>query len=152
MERCTPYFEMHSSRLIRQQTASLRYSYECIQAGQDDVLGDVTSALDGGELSNSHPGRFNPPRGKNTQYPQDGRLGGPHSRPVYGGKEKNPRPLPGIETRSYSPYPSRYTDWVIPTPHVNYTDLLITTPTGHVDLQFSFLRWTISEQIAEVRV
>jgi len=42
------------------------------------------------------------PRGKNTGYPLNGRLGGSQVRSGRGDKEKKSQPLPGIETRSSS--------------------------------------------------
>jgi len=47
----------------------------------------LTSALDGGEWSASHPGHFTP-QGKSPWYPLDGKLGGPQSRSGHGGEEK----------------------------------------------------------------
>jgi hypothetical protein len=64
----------------------------------------LTSALDGGEWSASHPGRFNP-RGKCPWYPLNRRLGGPQRRSRRGYEEKNSQPLPGLEPRPYSPLP-----------------------------------------------
>jgi hypothetical protein len=56
----------------------------------------LTSALDEGELSASHPGRFTP-REKVPWHPLDRRLGGPQSRSGRSGEEKNSQPLPGLE-------------------------------------------------------
>jgi hypothetical protein len=55
----------------------------------------LTSALDGGEWSASRPGRFT--FRVNLCYTLDRRLGGPQSRSVRGGKEKNFQPPPEIE-------------------------------------------------------
>jgi hypothetical protein len=51
----------------------------------------LTSALDGGEWSPLHPGRFTP-QGKSPWYPLDRRLGGPQSRSGRRGEEKIPSP------------------------------------------------------------
>jgi hypothetical protein len=50
----------------------------------------LTSALDGGEWSASHPGHF--PQGKTPWYPLDRRLGGPQSYSGHNGEEKNSQP------------------------------------------------------------
>jgi hypothetical protein len=47
----------------------------------------LTSALAGGVVTDSRPGRFTP-RGKNTRYLLDRRLGGPQSRSGRRGEEK----------------------------------------------------------------
>jgi hypothetical protein len=57
----------------------------------------LISALDGGELSASRPGRFTPKKRASLWYPLDRRLGGPQSRSGRGGEEKNPQPPPAIE-------------------------------------------------------
>jgi hypothetical protein len=56
----------------------------------------LTSVLDGGEWSNSRPGRFIPGR-KNPRYLLDRRLGGPQSWCGRSGEEKNSQPPPGIK-------------------------------------------------------
>jgi hypothetical protein len=55
----------------------------------------LTSALDGGEWSDSLPSRFT--AGKSPWNPLDRKLGGPHSRSGRGGEEKNSQPLPAVE-------------------------------------------------------
>jgi hypothetical protein len=59
----------------------------------------LTSALDGGELSASRPGRFTS-QGKSPWYPLDRRLGEPQSRSGRGGEEKNSQSPPEIETQN----------------------------------------------------
>jgi hypothetical protein len=54
----------------------------------------LTSALDGGEWSASHPGHFTP---KGPWYPLDRRLSGPQNRSGHSGEEINSQPPPGIE-------------------------------------------------------
>jgi hypothetical protein len=61
----------------------------------------MTSALDGGEWSASHFGRFIHREG--SWYSLDRRLDGPQSRSGRGGEEKNSHPLPGIELRIIQP-------------------------------------------------
>jgi hypothetical protein len=51
----------------------------------------LTSAVDGGEWSASHPGRFIT-RERTPFNPLDRRLGGPQSRSEHGGDEKSPSP------------------------------------------------------------
>jgi len=51
----------------------------------------LTSALDGGELSASHPSCFTP-QGKSPWYPLEGKLGGPQSQSGSSGKRKTPSP------------------------------------------------------------
>jgi hypothetical protein len=46
--------------------------------------------------------------GKEKWYTLERKLGWPHSQHGCSGKEK--KSLPGNETQSFSPYPSRYTD------------------------------------------
>jgi hypothetical protein len=46
------------------------------------------------------------PQRKSRSYLLDRSLGGPQSRSGHGGEEKNSQPLPGLEPRSSSPYPS----------------------------------------------
>jgi hypothetical protein len=74
-----------------------------------------TSALVGGELSASRPGRFSPQR-KSPWYPSDRRLSGPQSRSGRDGEEKNSQPLPGLEPRSSIPWPTAtplsYSAWI----------------------------------------
>jgi hypothetical protein len=56
----------------------------------------VTSALDGGEWSASHPGRFTPRvRAPGKHWIM--RLGGPQSHSGRDGEEKYSQPPPGIE-------------------------------------------------------
>jgi hypothetical protein len=57
-----------------------------------------TSVLDGGEWSASCPCHFTP-GGKSPWNLLDRRLGGPQSWFGRGGAEKNPQPLPGLETQ-----------------------------------------------------
>jgi hypothetical protein len=56
----------------------------------------LTSALDGGEWSDSRPDRFTP-QAKSPWCPFDRRLGGPQSRSGRRGEEKKSQPPPGIE-------------------------------------------------------
>jgi len=56
----------------------------------------LTSALGRGEWSASHPGFFTP-KGKNSWFPLDKRLGEPQSRSGRGGEEKNSHLPPVIE-------------------------------------------------------
>jgi hypothetical protein len=56
----------------------------------------LTSALDKGEWSASHPGHALS-LGKDPQYSLDWRLGGPQSRSGHRGHRKNPMSLLGIE-------------------------------------------------------
>jgi hypothetical protein len=56
----------------------------------------LTSALDWGEWSALHAGRFYL-QGKSPCYALDRRLGDPQSRSGHGGEEKNSQPLPGLE-------------------------------------------------------
>jgi hypothetical protein len=52
----------------------------------------LISALDGGEWSASHPGRFTS-GGNQPRYPLDRRLGGPQSQSEHYGEEKNLPPF-----------------------------------------------------------
>jgi hypothetical protein len=63
--------------------------------GVEIQLHALIQALDGGEWSASRPSRFT---NKSPWYPLDRRLGGPHSRSLRGGEEKNSQPLQGLET------------------------------------------------------
>jgi hypothetical protein len=82
----------------------------------EDVLGEwrcssthyLASALDGGELSASRPGRFTL-KGKSSWYPLDRRLGGPQSRSECGGKEKHSQPLLLLEPPTIQPVAQHYT-------------------------------------------
>jgi hypothetical protein len=56
----------------------------------------LTSAVDGGEWSASHPGYFTP-RKRAPRTHLDRRLGGPQSRSGRGCEEKSSQPPPGIE-------------------------------------------------------
>jgi hypothetical protein len=47
--------------------------------------------------------------GNNPSYPLDRRLGGPWSRSGWGGEEKNPQPLPGLEAPIIQSVAQRYT-------------------------------------------
>jgi hypothetical protein len=58
----------------------------------------LISALDGGELSASRPGRFTPR--ENPRYTFYRRLGGIQSRSGHGDKKKNSQPPPGFVPRS----------------------------------------------------
>jgi hypothetical protein len=79
----------------------------------------LISALDGDEWPTSRPGRFTPGE-RTTQYPLNRRLGGLQSRSRSGGVEKNSQPLPEMELRPSSPYPSRYSDLAILDPLIMY--------------------------------
>jgi hypothetical protein len=50
------------------------------------------------------------PQRKSLWYPLDRRLGGPQSRPGYGGEEKNSQPLPGLEPPMIQPVVQRCTN------------------------------------------
>jgi hypothetical protein len=70
----------------------------------------LTSALVGGEWSDSRPGRFTP--GKSPRYPLDRRLGGPQNRSGGHGKEefldyRDSNSDPSV----VQPVASRYTDY-----------------------------------------
>jgi hypothetical protein len=72
----------------------------------------LTSAVDGGELSASHPGRFTPrKRAPGTHW----RLSGPQSRSGRGDEEKNshPRRESNPRTPIIQPVAQRYADWSI---------------------------------------
>jgi len=62
------------------------------------------------------------PWGKIPRQPLDRRFGGSQSRPGRDVEEKNSQPLLGIETRSSSPQPGRYTDWEAPYRSQNHLD------------------------------
>jgi len=66
----------------------------------------MTTALEGGEGSASHPGRSLPP-GK-TRYPLYRRLDGPQGR---SGQMRKISPLPGFNPQTVQPVASRYTDY-----------------------------------------
>jgi hypothetical protein len=66
----------------------------------------LTSALDGGEWSASHPGRFTPKEAA-PDNPLD-RLGGPKSRSGHGGEEENSQTMPGLEHPIIQPVAQRY--------------------------------------------
>ena len=66
----------------------------------------MTTALEGGEGSASHPGRSLPP-GK-TRYPLYRRLRGPQDR---SGEVRKISPLTGFDPRNVQPLASRYTDY-----------------------------------------
>jgi hypothetical protein len=68
----------------------------------------LTSVLDGGEWSSSHPLPLYP-QGKSHWYPLDRRLGGPQSRSVRGGEEENCQPLAGLESPIIQPVAQRCT-------------------------------------------
>jgi hypothetical protein len=65
----------------------------------------LTSALDEGEWSASHPRPLY--LGNHPWYPLDRRLGGPQSQSGYRAEQKN-LPLPGIKTQLSSHSPSQY--------------------------------------------
>ena len=66
----------------------------------------MTTALEGGEVSASHPGCSLPP-GK-TRYPLYGRLGGPQGQ---SGQVRKISPLPGFDPQTVQPVASHYADW-----------------------------------------
>ena len=66
----------------------------------------MTTVLEGGEGSESRPGRSLPP-GK-TRYPLYRRLGGPQGR---SGQVRKISPPPGFDLRTVQPVASHYTDW-----------------------------------------
>ena len=66
----------------------------------------MTTSLEEGEGSASHPGRSLPP-GK-TRYPLYRRLGGSQGR---SGQVRKISPAPGFDSRTVQPIASRYTDW-----------------------------------------
>jgi hypothetical protein len=51
-----------------------------------------------------------------AQYPLYRRLGGPQG---WSGRLRKILPQPGIDPRNVQPVASRYTDWAIPSPHLN---------------------------------
>jgi hypothetical protein len=67
----------------------------------------MTTALEGGEGSVSHPGRSLPP-GK-SRYPLYRRLGGPQGR---SGQVRKISPPPWFDLRTIKPVASRYTDYI----------------------------------------
>jgi hypothetical protein len=69
------------------------------------LYSSMTAALEGGGWSATRPGRPLPP-GK-TRYPSYRRLGGPQGR---SGRAAN-FVLTGIQSRTFQPVVSRYTDW-----------------------------------------
>jgi hypothetical protein len=73
----------------------------------------LTSALDGCELSTSHPGCLTP--GESIPYPFDKRLGGPQSQSEHGGEMKNLAPARN-QTPVIQPVACCNTDRAIPTP------------------------------------
>jgi hypothetical protein len=66
----------------------------------------LISALNGGEWSNSQPGRFTP--GRQPQYRFNRGLGEPHNRPERFWRRENLLPLPEFATRTVQPEASRY--------------------------------------------
>ena len=96
----------------------------------------LTSALEGGEGSESRPGRTLPPR--KTPYPFYRRLGGPQGRSR---QVRKISPLPGFDPRTDQPVGSRYTDFAT-RPTWNATNMLnpkwsrVTSPTTIVPPQF----------------
>ena len=80
----------------------------------------MTAALEGGEWSAARPGRILPP--VKTGYPFYRRLGGPQGR---SGRAENLVPT-GIQSRSFQPVVSRYTDWATgPTLRYNIIQLFL---------------------------
>jgi hypothetical protein len=75
----------------------------------------LTSALDVGEWSASHPYRFALWE-KSTRYPLDRRLDGPHSRSGRYGEEKDLAPIENL-TPTLQPVAHHYTDWAILAPY-----------------------------------
>ena len=82
----------------------------------------MTTVLEGGEVSASHPSRSLPP-GK-TRYPLYRRLGGPQGRSGQVRKISSP---PGFDPLTVQPVASRYTDWAVWPAHIiwNVFKLLI---------------------------
>jgi len=76
----------------------------------------LTSALDGGEWSASRPGRFTPP-GRHPGMHWVGGWWAPQPVSMRWRREKC-LPLPGMQARSSSPWPSHYTDWATLNPAV----------------------------------
>jgi len=68
----------------------------------------LTSALEGGEWSTPHTGKFIP--GKDPRYPLNRTLGGPQSLSGRYGKEKHFIYLLGIEPRTFQFVARRYTE------------------------------------------
>ena len=66
----------------------------------------MTTTLEGGEGSESRPGRFIPPG--TTRYPLYRRLGGPQGR---SGQVRKILPQPGFDPRTVQPVAIRYTDY-----------------------------------------
>ena len=73
------------------------------------LISSLTSALDGGGWSASHPDCFTP--GKGTFYPLYRRLGGPHGRSV---QVQTITPPPGFDPRPVERVASHYNDCNIP--------------------------------------
>ena len=95
----------------------------------------MTTALEGGEGSESRLGRSLPP-GK-THYTLYKRLGGPQGR---SGQVRNILPPPGFDSRTVHSVASRYTDYTTrPTVHYAYLYLLYTVPASMHSTDLSFL-------------
>jgi hypothetical protein len=73
-----------------------------------ELHASLISALDGGEWSASHPGRFIP-QGKSPLYSLDRRLDGPQSQSGRGSEDKNSQPLSGLGFAIIQPVAQRYT-------------------------------------------
>ena len=97
----------------------------------------MTTALEGGEGSLSHPGRSLPP-GK-TRYPLYRRLGGPQGR---SGQVRKISPPPGFDPRTFQPVASRYTDWTIPAHLLSFMPRLIISNIkySHLPVMLLFIR------------
>jgi hypothetical protein len=77
--------------------------------------GILTSALEGGGCSEPRPARFTP---RKSRYPLYRRLGSPQSR---SGRVWKISPLPEFDPRTVQPVASRYTDWAIPAPTLDWS-------------------------------
>lgn len=73
----------------------------------------LTSSPYGGKCSTSSPDRFNP--GKRPRYPSEQKAESLRSRPARVRKEQTLSPLPGLQPRTASRYPSNYTDSAVMT-------------------------------------